>query len=230
MANSKYKLTYYDWTGLAETTRYMFAYAKVPYEDVRIPCEGNLPMLKPEIKAKFTWGQVPVLEVDGKEIYQSRAFNRFLAKRFGLAGSNDFESAKCDEMVDALMDYMTEFQAYYRDTDPTKQKEALKNVLEVATPKYLAKFNKFIEDNGGLYLVGKSLTWADFAVHHMLTYNENFLKVTLYKNYPALIKGKENFYNIPQIKNWIATRPTPAFNLTFEKFQEILKNMAIDKK
>ena len=33
----EYKLTYFDIKGLAEPIRLLFAYARVPYEDVRIP-------------------------------------------------------------------------------------------------------------------------------------------------------------------------------------------------
>jgi len=229
MANSKFKLTYFDWTGLAETTRYMFAYAKVPYEDERIPMEGNIPMMSPELKAKYPWGQVPVLEVDGKQLAQNRAINRFLAKQFGLAGANDFEAAKCDELVDSFMDYVTEFQGYFRESDADKKKELMKNILEVTTPKFLGKFDKILEDNGGLYLVGKSLTWTDFQVHHLLKYFEEFCKISLYNNYPALKKGMENFYNIPQIKNWVATRPKPALAFSEEVFQELLKNLKVTK-
>lgn len=82
---------------------------------------------------EFTWGTVPVLELSdhpGQMISQSMAIARFLAKRFHLVGGvcvieteyllsrkylnkkksisdNDFESAKCDELCDALKDYVS---------------------------------------------------------------------------------------------------------------------------
>lgn len=42
--------------------------------------------------------QIPVLEVDGKQLGQSCAIVRFLAKRFKLAGRDEFEEAKADEL------------------------------------------------------------------------------------------------------------------------------------
>lgn len=50
-------------------------------------------------------GQMPVLEVDGQRIHQSIAISRYLAKRFGLAGSNDWESLQIDSVVDTVNDF-----------------------------------------------------------------------------------------------------------------------------
>ena len=49
-------------------------------------------------------GQLPILEVDGTIMYQSMAINRFLAKKFGLAGNDDFESYQIDNAVDNVND------------------------------------------------------------------------------------------------------------------------------
>lgn len=221
MAASKYKLTYFDWTGLAEITRLMFAYADVPYEDNRIPIDDSFPMLSEDWKAKLPWGQVPVLDVDGKQLAQARAINRFLARRFKLVSTNDFESAKCDEVVDAFLDYVTEFQGYFREMDATKKKEIMKTLLEVHTPKFLSKFDKLVETNGK-YLVGNGWTWADFTVHHLLTYFEQFCKLDLYGKYPALKTGKDAFFNEPKIKKWVATRPPPPIEFNDQVMMEMV--------
>lgn len=49
-------------------------------------------------------GQIPVLEIDGKQYHQSRAIGRFLAKKANLYGSNDFEAMEIDATVDSLDD------------------------------------------------------------------------------------------------------------------------------
>ena len=55
------------------------------------------------------WGQIPVLDVkEGNStvtIAQSATIARFLAKRFNLVGSTDFEQAKGEELVDAAIDF-----------------------------------------------------------------------------------------------------------------------------
>lgn len=50
------------------------------------------------------FGQVPVLEVDGKKINQSVAICRYLAKQHNLVGKNDWEALEIDSTVDTIND------------------------------------------------------------------------------------------------------------------------------
>lgn len=51
-------------------------------------------------------GQLPILEIDGKErLHQSSAITRYLAKQFGLAGDNDWESLQVDIAYNILNDF-----------------------------------------------------------------------------------------------------------------------------
>jgi Glutathione S-transferase, N-terminal domain len=49
-------------------------------------------------------GQMPMLEVDGKKMYQSISICRYLAKKVGLGGSTDFEDYEIDNVVDTVND------------------------------------------------------------------------------------------------------------------------------
>lgn len=51
------------------------------------------------------FGQMPVLEVDGIRVHQSLAIIRYLGKRVGLAGSNDWESLLIDVVSDTINDF-----------------------------------------------------------------------------------------------------------------------------
>lgn len=55
-------------------------------------------------KSSFVWEQVPLLETEGVVIAQSRAIERFLAKRFGFFGKNDVEAALIDSVSEELAD------------------------------------------------------------------------------------------------------------------------------
>lgn len=48
------------------------------------------------------FGKVPVLEIDGKIVNQSVAISRYLAKKAGLAGNDEFESLLIDVAVDNI--------------------------------------------------------------------------------------------------------------------------------
>lgn len=50
-------------------------------------------------------GQVPILDIDGKVMYQSFAICRYLAREFGLAGANSFEDYEIDNAVDNINDF-----------------------------------------------------------------------------------------------------------------------------
>lgn len=50
-------------------------------------------------------GQMPILEVDGKAMYQSVAICRYLANKVGLGGSSDYENYEIDNVVDTMNDY-----------------------------------------------------------------------------------------------------------------------------
>lgn len=58
-------------------------------------------------------GQVPVLSIDNRQLSQSNAIYRYLARKFGLLGKSDMEMAYLDqiselfrEMIDATTPYV----------------------------------------------------------------------------------------------------------------------------
>lgn len=53
----------------------------------------------------FPFGQVPVLEIDGKQINQSLAIARYLGKQFNLGGKDALEDLEIDAIVDSMNDF-----------------------------------------------------------------------------------------------------------------------------
>jgi len=50
------------------------------------------------------FGQVPILEIDGKILNQTIAISRYLAKKAGLAGKDEWESLLIDIAADNVTD------------------------------------------------------------------------------------------------------------------------------
>jgi len=205
-----YKLTYFDARGLAEPSRWIFAYAGVPYEDVRIPMGGLTPELKKEMG--LDWGQLPTLEIDGAKFAQSRAIARYLAKKYNLFGKDEIEEFRCNEIIDAVGDYTNLWLPMFREPDETKKAAAKKDVVEVQTPIHFERFNKVLQRNGTKWSVGNQFTVADIYIAHFLSHFETAFNVDLQlKYYPALNAVVQNVHELPAIKEWIAKRPQTNF-------------------
>ena len=59
-------------------------------------------------------GQVPILEVDGKVLYQTIPICRFLGSKFNLLGDNEMENYQIDNVVQTITDLrMSEYKFYY---------------------------------------------------------------------------------------------------------------------
>lgn len=50
------------------------------------------------------FGQMPVLEIDGKKTHQSLAICRYLGKLYGIAGDSEWEALQIDIMVETISD------------------------------------------------------------------------------------------------------------------------------
>merc|ERR550537_1822874 len=78
-------------------------------------------------KAKAKWGQVPVLNVGGKQVAQSKAIARYLGKLTKIDGKPLYpEDPLTAAFVDDIMDYMTDVhQNMYKTMSlPAEEKEA----------------------------------------------------------------------------------------------------------
>ena len=116
MENSRMKLSYFDARGVAETTRYMLAVTKTPYEDFRYGFTFGTPgdfstVQRPEFdaakaagKLDANLGRLPLLEVDGQVFGQSKTIERFVAKRVGMMGATPIEEAQIDCICEHLRD------------------------------------------------------------------------------------------------------------------------------
>lgn len=80
------KLYYFDVYALGEPIRLLFTHAKVPFDDVRLN-KDSFTELKNNDRLEF--GQVPMLEVDGKRYTQSKAILRLLGKQHGYYPTDD---------------------------------------------------------------------------------------------------------------------------------------------
>ncbi|XP_066998890.1 glutathione S-transferase [Anabrus simplex] len=198
----KYKLTYFNAKALAEPIRFLFAYGGLEFEDVRISTKDW-----PNHKSSFPYGKVPTLEVDGQIIDQSKAIGRYLAKKVGLMGKDDWEDLLIDSVVDTFNDFRLECAEYAYEPDPKIKAKKQEKLWKETIPFYMNKLDELAKENGG-YLVCGKLTWADVYVAGMhetyiLYSGQNFLEGRAH-----LKSVVDKVYAIPAIKAIIDKRPS----------------------
>jgi len=199
----KLKLVYFDARGAAEPARWAFAYGGIDYEDSRVPFAEW-----PALKASTPFGQLPYLEVDGKQLAQSAAISRYAARKAGLTGKDDFENAQSDAIVDYVTDAVKPLSALYSAKD-----EAAKTANKTA---YIAEgvqpFLKGLErhllanNTGEGFFVGSKPTLADL---YIVVFLDRLVAMdhTVLDNYKPLKALAQRVHELKGIKEWLLKRP-----------------------
>ncbi|KAK2151767.1 hypothetical protein LSH36_352g02010 [Paralvinella palmiformis] len=201
----EYKFIYLPLRARGEISRLLFAVGGVAYEDCRVK-DADWPSLK-----KTTpYGQLPILEVEGEVICQSRAIEIFLARRFGLCGKNDIQEAKVIMIRECCADLWDKCTSIYLEKDETKKGELKKAFEEGTLITYMTNLQKFLNQNkgGDGYFVGDSITYADLTFQHYLDLVKPLAKVDVpWDKWPKLKALNERVKSHPKVADWIAKRP-----------------------
>jgi len=197
-----YKLIYFNSRGRAEPIRILFALADIEYEDVRLEHGEKWQEFKP----KTPLGQVPVLDIDGFQLGQTKAIARYLGNAFRMAGHNSLESAKADMLVDGVDDVSQHMRPVMREKDPEKKKELFEALLKDHIEPFLKRYDHILKETGKGYFINDQITWADIFIFDALQKWE--------KRHPELLQHHTHLKHFvhkieanERIKNWFAKRP-----------------------
>ena len=208
----RYRLVYFNAQGKGEVIRYLFALAHEPFIDQRVP-ESAGASSRPTfdaLKGGLPFGQLPVLQVDGEGgplLAQSRAIERFLARRFRLMGGSDVEEQLVDSVIEALRDLT---QSYARSRADA---EAQTQFRTQTLPTFLQQLTRLAQRSssaaGQKTLVGHSLTLADIAVYQIFSVAtpDSVAVNQVIDGYPLIRAVITHVANQPEIQKWIAARP-----------------------
>ena len=180
-APSGLELKYFGARGAAETARIILALSGQEYKDTRYEIAPGT-MSAPEFLAAkesgdldMNLGRAPLLLVDGQPIGQSRAIERFLAKRFGLMGDSDIEEAQIDCIAEHCRDVKDAqvkkgFSFFTRDKTDEEKAEAKKEWFETDMPAMLEKIEKAVQatSKDKAYAVGEKNSYADVAIFSLI--------------------------------------------------------------
>ena len=208
MEGKNIKLYYFDVHGRAEIIRSILHYNKVQYEDIRFSFAEWA-----EKKSNFPNGQVPILEIDGKQLSQSNSIARYLAQLHGQYPTDPSEIYAVESTLDYFGDVGLKLAAWFQEKDAEKKQALLEEFLKNNIPVVLTTLNTILKQNttGSGFFVGKSLTLADFAVINFATRSllklDHALLETTNPELAAYIKEKTE----GEFKEYLSTRKQSPF-------------------
>jgi len=189
------------------------AYGNIPFEDIRLTHE-SFGELKQE--GKFPFGQVPVLEIDGKVVGQTGAIVRYIGKRAGLYPlDDDFQAAVIDSILDQDIDSVvgllitspyrsrSGFGAIDNDIAEAIRKDIFANVF----PKYFGYYEEFLKKSRSGWLAGgEGPSIADFIIVARLKYLASgvvdHLPTDFLDNFPKLQELVAKYNALPAVVNY----------------------------
>ncbi|XP_023950267.2 glutathione S-transferase 2 [Bicyclus anynana] len=193
---------YFPLKALGEGIRLLLAYGGEEFEDRRVAKEEW-----PEMKPKMPFGQMPILEIDGKKYAQSSAVVRYLGRKYGLSGKDIEEDFEIDQSVEFYTDIRTKAGAVFHEQNEEAKARMQAELEKNYYPFALKKLDEIIKKNNGHLALGK-LTWADFLFAGMYDCFKKILQVPdLDEKYPSFKKIQDTVYAIPKVKAFADKAP-----------------------
>ncbi|XP_023950273.1 glutathione S-transferase 2 [Bicyclus anynana] len=197
---------YFPVKALGESIRMLLAYGGQEFEDKRVPMEQWL-----EFKPSTPFGQMPVLEIDGKKYAQSLAIGRYLGRKYGLVGGDLEEDFEIDQNVEFLNDIRAKAAAVQYEPDEALKAKKHADFSANLYPTLLAKLDEIVKKNNGHLALGK-LTWADFVFAGLFDYLKTMLQMPdLEKTYPSFKQLIDNVLSVPKVKAYVDSAPETSF-------------------
>lgn len=156
-------LHYFDLYARGELIRMILTYHGQEFVDHRVTME-EWTNLRTSGLAEF--GQLPVLEIDGLKLVESRSIARYLCQKLGYYPADMVETYWVESLCDLKEDIFTSVAKVAWGTDA----EALEKVYREDIPWWLEKIEaRLLRNNDGNgWFVGDSVTRADFEVFQLL--------------------------------------------------------------
>ncbi|KAF9578799.1 hypothetical protein BGW38_005234 [Lunasporangiospora selenospora] len=202
---STYKFLYFPLNGRGETIRNLLAYGNVDYEDVI----ADWPAMKKDTR----FGCVPVLfetTASGTvlEFSESQAIERYLARKFGLLGSNEWEEHLVNEYVNSVDttagNALTKILFAPVETRNKSAEEFYKSQLAP----WIQIHEGHLKANGGNgHYVGDKFSWADIKLSTAINVLLTMVPKGLEKEIEALI-NPEATPNIWKVREAALAHPS----------------------
>ncbi|NWU92585.1 GSTA3 transferase, partial [Upupa epops] len=197
--SGKPRLTYFNGRGRMEPVRWLLAAAGVEFEENFLETKEQYEKLIKDGVLLFQ--QVPLVEIDGMKMVQTRAILSYIAGKYNLYGKDLKERALIDMYVEGITDLM-QMILMYPFSPPEAKEKNIESLKERATTRYFPVFEKVLKQHGQDFLVGNKLSWADVQLIEAILAVEEKIPTVL-SGFPQLQAFKVRISNVPAIKKFL---------------------------
>jgi glutathione S-transferase len=197
------KLTYFQARGRAEPARLMLELAGAPYEMEAVSLEtwmGN-PSYKEAILERTPFGQLPLLQDGALTLCQSRAINRYVARKLGLYGDTIEQAARVDEVYETADEIFIDIAMFHWNPEfherRAEHREATEKKLE-RMDRYFARTRADAEH----WVIPGRHTLADVFMAYVL---ESTLPLHpgLLAGFPELHHAMTRFFAADRVREYV---------------------------
>ncbi|KAM6407349.1 uncharacterized protein J5M81_003562 [Pluvialis apricaria] len=220
--SGKPRLTYLNGRGRMEPVRWLLAAAGVEFEEVYLETRQQYEKLIKDGVLMFQ--QVPLVEIDGMKMVQTRAILSYIAGKYNLYGKDLKERALIDMYVEGITDLM-QMILMFPFSPPEAKEKNIDSIKERATNRYFPVFEKVLKQHGQDFLVGNKFSWADVQLIEAILAVEEKIPAVL-SGFPQLQAFKTRMSNMPTIKKFLqpgSPRKPPPDEVYVETVLKIFK-------
>ncbi|XP_069462211.1 glutathione S-transferase A4-like [Ambystoma mexicanum] len=218
----KPKLYYFNGRGRMESVRWLLAAAGVEFDEEFIDDGEKYEKLLQG--GDLLFAQVPLVEIDGLKIVQTRAILRYIAAKYNLYGKDIKERVFIDMYTEGTIDLMY-LIVPLGFLPPEDKKKGVELLLDKATNRYFPVYEKVLKDHGQDFLVGSQFSWADVHLLEAILMVEEIHPNSL-GEFPMLQAFKERISKIPTIETFLkpgSQRKPPPDAAYVKCVKEVLK-------
>ncbi|KAA0717596.1 Glutathione S-transferase [Triplophysa tibetana] len=220
--SGKIVLHYFNGRGKMESIRWLLAAAGVEFEEVFLTKREQFEKLNNDGALMFN--QVPLVEIDGMQLVQTKAILNYIAGKYNLYGKDLKERAMIDMYVEGLGDLMDLITVLAFLPPDNKQKQLAK-IESKAKDRSLQLFEKALAH--GQFLVGNQLSRADVLLLEITLMLQELVPEIL-STFPKLQEFQGRMKAIPTISKFLqpgSARKNPPDEAYVKTIKEVLSHL-----
>ncbi|XP_064001909.1 glutathione S-transferase A4-like isoform X2 [Pogoniulus pusillus] len=197
--SGKPRLVYLNGRGRMECIRWLLAAAGVEFEEVFLETREEYQKLIKDGDLMFQ--QLPLVEIDGMKMVQTKAILSYIAGKYSLYGKDLKERALIDMYAEGIADLM-QMILMFPFSPPEAKEKNIDSIKERATNRYFPVFEKVLKQHGQDFLVGNKFSLADVQLIEAILAVEEKVPAVL-SGFPKLQAFKTKMINMPTIKKFL---------------------------